>query len=321
MRIPSYVLTSPLLFTSTTALTIAGRPANPEFAPLLLAQDYYDGDVTIVDGGVANWTGGADIDLAGNAETQALRYFSSLPDLRIIYNAAEVYYRIAANKHANISKPQDLKGKRIGAMEDTSAEYFVRKYMASLGLGASDYEAVGGFFCNSLPCEAEDALPTKLANGDVDAVGMWEPTLQLSIDALGEQNTVVFTQEDVYREIFLVYSTKQKLEDPKSRAEIKKYLKALRKVSKELEDADLDIAVARVATVMDGAVEHILRKTWGDMRMRGTLPLDLLDVLQEEEVWSAEVGRRDVVPREELAVMIDRSVLDEILAEEAADGS
>jgi len=105
------------------ALSIAAAFAVIEYTPMLVARDdfYRGGPVTFSNGGVANIFGG--LDLAGNAETQALRQFAVHKNLRIIYTVAEVAYRLVASKKAGVATLADLRGKRIGTMASTSAAY------------------------------------------------------------------------------------------------------------------------------------------------------------------------------------------------------
>ena len=93
-------------------------------------------------------------------------------DLRITYTVAEVAYRLIANKKG-ITSPADLKGKRVGTFPSTSVE----KLLASAGLKTSDYFVVSGSVCSAAPCGAE-MLPNMLQPGSIDAIGMWEPTVE-----------------------------------------------------------------------------------------------------------------------------------------------
>ncbi len=55
-------------------------------------------------------------DVATHAETQALRYSTRNPDLRIILTVTQGLYRIVARRSAGIEKVADLKGKRIATI-------------------------------------------------------------------------------------------------------------------------------------------------------------------------------------------------------------
>jgi ABC-type nitrate/sulfonate/bicarbonate transport system substrate-binding protein len=153
-----------------SALRIASALNTIEYTPELIAsQDYANGSTfTIVNGQLANLVSDTSIDLAANAETQALRQFATHKNIRIIYTVAEVYYRIVANKKSGISSVKDLKGKKIATFPSTSAAYFVEKYLGSVGLKDSDYTVVSGSPCSSAPC-GQGTFPYMLAHGSVDA--------------------------------------------------------------------------------------------------------------------------------------------------------
>jgi ABC-type nitrate/sulfonate/bicarbonate transport system substrate-binding protein len=140
-----------------------------------------------------------------------LRQFATHKNLRIIYTVCEVYYRIVANKKSGsgIVTLKDLKGKKIGSFPGTSAAYFVQKYLATAGLATSDYTIVAGNVCTASPCGA-GTFPYMLQHGTIDAVGMWEPSGELAAEALGN-NSIIFQDRSVYREIFNLHSTAEKL--------------------------------------------------------------------------------------------------------------
>jgi hypothetical protein len=208
-----------------SSLKIASALNTIEYTPELIAsKQFYTGTPSFVNGGVANIVSDTSIDLAANAETQALREYAVstrphrphtfLPirnpssgllaqthkNLRIIYTVVEVAYRLVANKKG-ITTLADLKGKKIGTFPSTSAAYFVEKLLASAGLKTSDYTVVSGNVCSAVPCGA-GSLPYMLQYGSIDAIGMWEPTVQLAIDAIGESNLAIFQNKTIYREIF-----------------------------------------------------------------------------------------------------------------------
>ncbi|KAH8194622.1 hypothetical protein TruAng_011215 [Truncatella angustata] len=294
-----------------TALRIAGAFSVIEYNPLLIAsQDYYKGSAQVVNGGVADLFGGSNIDLAGNAETQALRQYATHKNLRIIYTVVEVAYRLAASKKAGIVLPASLKGKKIGTIPGTSAAYFVQRYLASQGgLRDTDYTTVSGSNCNARPC-GSGTLPYMLARGSVDAVGMWEPTLELAIEGLGSTDTaVVFQNASVYREIYNLYTTAEKLRDPGTRRDIVAYLRALDQTAQLFANRS-ETVIPRVAKTMN-MDETLVKDVWPVHDWKGGLAPDLLDVLVAEDQWVAKVDGRKAVSRADLAIIVDQSVLQE----------
>lgn len=298
-----------ILSNSASALKVASSLATIEYTPELVAkQDFLKGiDVSITNGGVANIVSDTSIDLASNAETQALRQYATHKNLRIIYTVAEVAYRIIANKKV-ITTLKDLKGKKIGTMPSTSAAYFVSTYLASVGLKDTDYTVVSGGACSALPC-GSGTLPYMLAHGSIDAVGFWEPTAELALEALGAANAVTFSDKTIYREIFNLHSTVEKLKDPTTRANIVAYLRAIDQ-AEEVFTNNPSSVWPRVSSALN-VDTAVLKAVWPIHTFNGTIPADLLSVLVAEDKWVAGVDRRNAMTQADLANLIDTSVLAE----------
>ncbi|KAH7377487.1 hypothetical protein BKA64DRAFT_632531 [Cadophora sp. MPI-SDFR-AT-0126] len=301
-------------FTKLSGLKIASNTATIEYTPEVIAgKDFFtSGSITITNGGIPNLFSDPSIDLASNAETQALRNFASHKNLRVIYTVCEVSYRIVANKKAGagIASLRDLKGKRIGTMGGTSAAYFVQRLLGTVGVKEGEYTVVGGSQCNSAPCGA-GTFPYILAHGTVDAVGMWEPTVELAAQALGGSNTIIFQDRSVYREVFNLHTTAEKLKDATTRKSIVAYVRALNQAEEVFRDTP-DKVFSRVASTLNMNVTF-LKAVWPIHSFNGTLAADLLDVMVEEDAWVAKVDRRSAISRADLATMIDVSVLKEAL--------
>ncbi|KJR86730.1 sulfonate/nitrate/taurine transport system substrate-binding protein [Sporothrix schenckii 1099-18] len=272
---------------------------------------------TITNGGVANIVSDTSIDLAANAETQALRQFATHKKLRIIYTVAEVAYRLVA-RSASATTVADLKGKRIGTIPGTSAAYFVERLLQDVGgLGPSDYTVVNGGICMAAPCGA-GTLPYMLAHGTIDAAGMWEPTMQLVLDALSTAAVphTVFQNGSVYSEVFNLHSTSDKLADPAKRKEIVAFLKLLDKAEAQFGAArgPSDAIVSLVASSVLGLAGNtsLVRAVWPVHTWTGDLHADkVLDVLVKEDAWVARIDRRTAMSRDTLSTLIDASVLAE----------
>ncbi|KAI0174444.1 hypothetical protein BJ166DRAFT_148233 [Pestalotiopsis sp. NC0098] len=307
-----------LLAQMVPALKIAGSFNVLEYNPMLVAsQDYYKGSAQVVNGGVADLFGSSNIDLAGNAETQALRQFANHKNLRTIYTVVEVAYRLVASKKAGITSLADLKGKKIGTIPSTSAAYFVQRYLSTVGgLKDSDYTVVSGGNCNSAPC-GSGTLPYMLAHGSVAAVGMWEPTLELAIEVLGT-DAVVFQNKTVYQEIYNLYTTAEKLQNISTRKDIVAYLRALDQTAQLFTNQSATV-IPRVAKTMN-MNEAVVKAVWPVHDWSGGLASNLLDVLIPEDQWVAKVDGRSAISKDVLATMIDSSVLAEARSTNSSTG-
>lgn len=291
------------------ALKIASDVGTIEHTPGRIAiEDYYEGDAQIVGGGITALVSDSSVDLGTNAEIPSLRTYATHKNLRIIYTMTETYYRIVANASV-VPSLEDLKGKRIGTLPGSTAAYFVEKYLATVGLESTDYTLASGSPCSAAPC-GRGTLPYQLATGAIDAVAIWEPTPELAVQALGP-DAIVFQDRSVYRELVNLHSTVEKLADPDSRSEIVDFVRALNK-AEEVFRTNPETVWDRVASAL-GVNTSVIEAVFPIHAWRGTLAPDLLDVLVTEDPWVAKANNRAALSVEDLADLIDSSVLDEVL--------
>jgi NitT/TauT family transport system substrate-binding protein len=242
-------------------------------------------------------------DVAGQAETQALRISVENPDLRIIMTVTEGVYRIVGRRSAGIAALADLAGKRIGVFQNTSSAYFLHSMLSSIDLSAADVVIV--------PLRTREMTPAILAR-EVDAIVIWEPESERAFAALGA-DAVHFQNPSVYRELFNLNTTVQALADSRKRAQIVRLVRALIVATRQSETAPETIWPL-VAT-RSGYPLDLIAASWPHHRFPAALPDDLLDVLVAQETWLAAQAGRSARPREALAQLIDASVLAEALAQ------
>lgn len=322
---PLTVLTILLPLPTTHALKIACVQQWIEHTPLPhAAANFYtpqnptDPAVTLITGGVANLASDSTIDLAANAETQGLKNYVTHRNYRLIGILVEVTYRLVARKASGIATLSDLRGKRVGTIAGTSAEVFVHQLLGTVGLTAGkDYQTVGGniYTCMRAPCAA-GSLPAELVAGKIDAFGVWETAVELGVQALlheqGGKGAVTFKNASVYREVYSLYSTEEKLKDPVVRGRIVRFVKALNQsfgVFKEAGQGVVDFVAEKV-----GVDEPVLRNVWEDhVWGPGSLGKDLLDYLEREDQYLAKVDNRKALTRAELEKFVDASVYEEAM--------
>lgn len=241
-------------------------------------------------------------DLAAQSETQALRASLANPDLRIIMTISEGLYRIVGRRSAGIASIEDLRGKRIAVFERTSAAYFLDQLLARAGIAPDEVIRVP-----LRPREMEPALSAH----EVDAIAIWEPESVRAEMALGD-DAITFSDPKLYRELYNLNTTAEALNDPACRARIVDFVRRL-------------ISAAHVATEEPSKIWPLLAESsgypvaligasWRHHRFPADIPSDILDLLVEEEKWLAAQANRQPRSREQLATLIDRSVLREALA-------
>lgn len=283
-----------------------------ELSPVLVAANsFYPEQLMVGEGGITRITSG-EADLATNAETQLLRESVTNPDLRIIMTVTESFYRLVARRSAGIETLADLKGKRVMLPRNTSANYYLVAMLRTVGLTEEDVELVP-----LPPAQGDqsgmDLMSDALANGDVDAISIWEPEPEDAIHQLGD-DAVVFQDRSVYREVFNLHARATDLADPDKRRSIVAFVRAVADATEALK-ADPESYWQHVSGITGFTLEEI---SWGwpEMEFPVHIVPDMLDVLEVEEAWVAKERSREPRSREELARLIDGSVLDEALAGE-----
>lgn len=292
-----------------------------EAAPLLLAAEASPpGSVLIRNGGVPNlWREEADrpaastapassdaivelpghADLAGNAETQLLRLSVTHPDARILMTVTEGLYRIVARRSSGISSLADLRGKRIATFTNTSAAYYLHRVLAKAGMTEADVTIV--------PLSAA-AIGDAIIAGRADAIAIWEPESVRAEQALGK-DAIAFEDVAVYREIYNLNSTTTALNDPAKRAQIVAYVKKLIPACQAATSSPA--RAQQLAAARTGYDVGLVAASWKHHRFPCAMAPDMLDVLVQEEQWLAAIDKRAPRTREQLAPLIDGSVLAE----------
>ncbi len=117
--------------------------------------------------------------------------------LATIY-ASRTTMALAARRERGINSAQDLRGKRIGTLFGTNAQYFIDAYLVANGIARTEVEIVG-----LRPEEIVDAL----TSGKVDAVTAWHPELARISQSMG-QRVMLLYGEDLFVYRFLVVGKK-----------------------------------------------------------------------------------------------------------------
>ena len=300
------------------ALRIYGNLSLLEMAPVLLAAGrIYPGKTVLARGGVMSlWGKHNDLpslnaigksDLATNSETQVLRSSYANPDLRMTLTVAECPYRIVARRSAGIGALADLRGKRIGVMRKSTAEYFLDRMLRTVGFTAEDVTLVPFMAKTTAPLTQ---MPPALHSGQLDAMTVWEPQMQRAVSAIGA-DAIVFCDPSVYSERFNLCTTQANLDHPALRPKIVAFVRALIAATDELQRAP-QAAQHGVAQAAELNIETV-KNSWPYLTYPARLSPELADILLPVDVWVAkETGR---APRTlgELAKLIDGGVLREVL--------
>jgi NitT/TauT family transport system substrate-binding protein len=152
------------------------------------------------------------------------------------------------------------------------------------------------------------AMPAALKRGDVDAVAIWEPHAQNSLEALGG-DAVVLQNPSVYRERFNLNTTTRVLQDPDKRHALVEFLGAVRRASGRARSQPRQTQMQLSPFINTPAAT--IERVWNQFRFPANLPGDLPDVLGNVEIFVAAVQYRQPRPQAALRTLIDASLLNE----------
>jgi sulfonate transport system substrate-binding protein len=260
--------------------------------------------IAISGGNITSLTAGA-VDVATHAETQAVRRSPANPEIRVILTVAEYAYHVVTSRAAGIRTAADLRGRRIATAPDTSAHFYLVKTLQRAGLADEDV---------TLVAMAPSDMPEALARGTIDAVSIWEPAAEQSVQALGAD--AVILQEVDYRERFDLNTTTAALVDPARRAAIVDLLRAIIRTPRIIRERPEEVQPFIAAKL--GVPVGTVTAAWRWFRFPASLPADLADVMTEQEPWLAKRQNRTLRPRAAIAALIDDSAWREALRDAPA---
>lgn len=156
------------------------------------------------------------LDVATATEFAAVRHGLERADFRIISILDQAQdQQLVARRDRGITQLSDLRNKRVGVTQNTSADYYLHLLLILEKLQSEDIQVV-----NLLPSEQVKAI----TKGDIDAIMVWEPFATMAKQELG-RNAVSWEGQSGQDEYWLLLSTAGNIEK-KSRA-IRRFLAAL----------------------------------------------------------------------------------------------
>ncbi len=264
-----------------------------ETLPIYLAADG-KGAVELSGGGIPSVTEGK-ADAATNAETQAILRSTESPDIRVILTVAEYAYHIVARRSSGIAKASDLRGKKIATSLNSSAHFYIVKTLRDAGLSEADVTIVG---------MAPPDMPQALARGEVDAISIWEPAAQKSIDTLGADAVII--NGPPYSERFNLNTSAAVIADPAKRVALVDFLRSIIAASRDVREHPDRVQPVIAAKL--NLSQELVAKTWNLFRFPAAIGNDMLATMIEQEPWMAEKQKRAARPKEAIAALVDASL-------------
>jgi NitT/TauT family transport system substrate-binding protein len=213
------------------------------------------------------------VELATCGDTPIARVVLDGKPVAVVATISEIdrAIRIIARKDRAISTPNDLKGKKIGLVKGTTADFFLHTYLAVAYINPKDIRVVN---------IATDKLVDALLKGEVDAVSTWSPFTLVLRDRLGS-NAVVLDQPNIYIMTWNIAVTQQLAKNSPER--IKKFLRAIvmaNRFIKEHPDEARTISAKHI-----GTDSPLYEREWPDYDFSAKLGQSLILNLEDQARW------------------------------------
>jgi NitT/TauT family transport system substrate-binding protein len=183
---------------------------------------------------------------------------------------------ILGRQDRGISKPTDLKGKRIGYSAGNTTQFFLDEFLIRQRLSRTDYIGI-----DMKPAELLEAI----VRGDVDAIATYQPRASLAATAIGS-NAIIFSVDTVYDTAVSLVATRAYA---RSRLIIlQKLLRAAIRGAQFCRESPDDAmqAIAPISKVNP----TLFKDFWPLYRFELTLRQSLLLTLEDEGRWAIRNG-------------------------------
>ena len=225
-------------------------------------------------------------DLASVGETPIARDAVDRKPLAVLATICRIdrAILIIARKDRGIATAEDLKGKKIGLVAGTTADYFLHIYLTTAYIGPDDLQIVN---------YQTEALVDALVAGEVDAISTWAPFTTAAAGRLGD-NAVVLDEPGLYTMTWNMVATPQTA--ARDGEAIQRFLRAIIRANEFISHhGDEAQAITARSVAMDPAV---VRNEWGNYAPTAVLDQSLVLLLEDQARWMTRgaVGETSQVP-------------------------
>ena len=184
-------------------------------------------------------------------------------------------HRLVARADRGVRSLADLKGRRLGLLQGTSAHYFADTV---LFLGRFDPDSV-----TRVPVPPGEVIEQLLA-GEIDAAGLYQPLAQEAIRRLGTRGVVLADARYYAATMNLV----GRVEPPLADEDVARLLRALRRACAFIQEqpARAQAHLARQLKLDPALVDAL----WPDYGFRVGLAQSLVTTLESESRWALREG-------------------------------
>ncbi|HYF05590.1 MAG TPA: ABC transporter substrate-binding protein [Patescibacteria group bacterium] len=228
------------------------------------------------------------IDLGVAADFVGVRYMFSHDNLRVVtqVDSAELL-SVYAKKASGINKPEDLKGKKVGLIRKTGAEYLFGRFISLRDMTIQDITII------DLPEDGIDYIIPRLESGELDAVVPLDPRLDLLEKKMGDK-LISWSIQDSWKVFALAYTTSEYIQAHPG--VIEKYLRALKRAEEYVQDHNME-AKKMIMDLLQFDQEF-WDSTWPKHKYSLGYDQELLVIMEDEARWVIEnkLTNRSTVP-------------------------
>jgi len=213
------------------------------------------------------------VDVAGCTELALALQGFKRSDLRALATIASAdSIDVVARKDRGINRPEDLRGKRVGANRNTASDFFLLSFLSFHGVSPSEIQLI-----DLKPSE----MVTALVEGKIDAASCYYPYSDVLKKTFGE-NAVVWNAQGRQDYYFLLV-VKDEFIKTRPRA-VTGLLKGLLEAETFVKEHDKEsMEITARALNLD---PEILARYWGRGRFRVRLDQEILTLMEDEARWA-----------------------------------
>lgn len=216
-------------------------------------------------------SGKADLSTAG--DTPIARSILDRKQVALIATICEINRAvyIVAGKDRGISLPSDLRGKKVGVVAGTTADFFLHIFLTTSYVDPNNVRII--------PLKA-DSVVDALTRGEVDAVCTWPPHTFAARDRLGP-NAVILDDPDIYKMTWNIATTRKFSENHPEY--IEKFLRAVVRANKFIARQPGEAHAITAKGI--GSEGTSFKQEWEDYTFAASLSQSLILNLEDQIRW------------------------------------
>lgn len=203
---------------------------------------------------------------------------------------------VSPQQKDKIKTVADLKGKKVGYVKNTTAQYFLYKMLTEAGLKWTDIEA--------LPLSTSDGL-SAITTGDIDALASYDNAV---IVGKAKGAALLRSAEDILSGDYYWYAALDTIKDPKKHAALVDYLERINEANEWARKHPKEWAEYEAKESNQDPAEIQKRFEEGEQQRKGRIaPLDVATLASEQDIIDSFLALGVLKEKINAATLFDRS--------------